>query len=789
MQAIGAADERHPHPGRSLADAGYAPLMLNGKRPTQKNWQARAAAELRTAARSAPADSNFGVRCGEPAGSGIVAALDFDIDDEASAERIIRALDELEIPVRLGRPGRLLAVVRVANGTRNVDRKFRLLDGGECTVQLLATGRQFVAYGVHPDTGKRYTWPSRSIVEVAPEGLPSVKDPTVFVDRLMRAAGWEPETAAPSSSSSRPTINDEALAQPHAQDPETSENVERLRSALAAIPADCSYDEWRDMVFGVRSTGWRCAENLAREWSMTAPNKWDEEAFAKVATSYRDRSDGVTVGTVFYSAQQHGWVDPRSRLAVTAEHGEVVDGASNAWAGSEAEPLAADAPGDIANAELFAKAHAPGMRYVHGRKMWMVWDSVRWRWCDKGEEFERAKKMADRIMRAAVEKATHEGADTPKAKRWLAHALRTQKESALVSMLNLARTDPRLAIGSVAELDADPNLLGVRNGVVDLRSGTLLQPDPSMLITRQAGAAFYHNATCPNWTAFLDSTFEGDADLIDFIQRAVGYTLTGHVGEEVMLFCFGGGANGKSIFMNALAAILGDYAITAPASMLSVRRNNDGPREDVARLAGSRLISANETKAGDRLDDQLVKSLVSRERIAARFLYGSYFEFMPTGKIWVRGNHKPIIVGEDDGIWRRIHLVPFLRTFAADERDPHLESKLAAEYDGILAWAVRGALLWRKHGLKPPGSITQASAEYRSDSDMLGQFLAEECVIDQQAEANQRHVYSTYQQWCRDNGVQPMSKKSLTTRLKERRFGVRQWPDGTRVYRGLRLAR
>jgi len=274
--------------------------------------------------------------------------------------------------------------------------------------------------------------------------------------------------------------------------------------------------------------------------------------------------------------------------------------------------------------------------------------------------------------------------------------------------------------------------------------------------------------------------------MVDFMQRALGYTLTGLVSEEVMFFMYGHGANGKSVLANVVSEIMGDYAQMAPSDLLTLRAETGAPRTDVARMAGARLVMANETQSGDRMNEQLVKTLVSRDRITARFLYRDHFEYAPTHKLWVRGNHKPIITGDDDGIWRRIQLIPFQRRFEGSDRDLDLERKLMEERDGILGWMVEGTRLWQRRGLDVPEAVRRASDEYRQQSDVLGEWLQEECEHAADGEIEQQVAYTHYGRWCGDRGLRAPSKKQFTCRLSERGYRERRSHRG-RFYAGFRL--
>lgn len=230
---------------------------------------------------------------------------------------------------------------------------------------------------------------------------------------------------------------------------------------------------------------------------------------------------------------------------------------------------------------------------------------------------------------------------------------------------------------------------------------------------------------------------------------------------------------------------MGDYSSAAPASLLTVRRADDsGPRNDLARLCGARLVSINETQSGDRLDEQIVKTLAGREMISARFLHKEFFDFWPTAKPWLRTNHKPIITGEDDGIWRRLHLVPFARKFAEHERDPWLESKLLEERDGILAWMVRGCLEWQRHKLKQSTSVRRESATYRKESDLLGEFLDEMTKANPEARVEQTHLFEQYRKWHEANGTRPGSKNTFTKKMAERGYGTSK-STNKRFYTGV----
>jgi len=285
----------------------------------------------------------------------------------------------------------------------------------------------------------------------------------------------------------------------------------------------------------------------------------------------------------------------------------------------------------------------------------------------------------------------------------------------------------------------------------------------------------------------LDEIFAGDAETIACVQRLLGLTLLGIPNEEVLIICYGHGANGKSVFSNVVHHIMGGYAVTAPSTLLTARRADDtGPRSDLAALAGARYVSINELQAGDRLDEQVVKAIAGREPIAARFMYRDFFQFLPSFTPWLRTNHKPIITGEDDGIWRRLVMLKFSRRFTQAQQDPHLEDTLLTECNGILRWMVEGAQKYLADGIKPSKSMQAELRTYRQDSDLLGEFLADKTRFDSSAQVPQQLLFSRYSHWRMESCVRPISKKQFTQRLMERGF-LEKKSGSNRYYVGLTL--
>ena len=435
---------------------------------------------------------------------------------------------------------------------------------------------------------------------------------------------------------------------------------------------------------------------------------------------------------------------------------------------------------DAGNAERFQAHVGQRFAYVHAWGSWIHFDGVRWQRDGSGEAV-RSALATLRAMADEVDKVP----DEDHRSTLLKHALDSESSARLAAMLTLGQA---MLPASPEVLDRDPDLLNVANGTLDLRTGDLRSHDRGDWLTRLAPVAYDPNATCPLWEAFLHRVMGGMERLIAFLQRAVGYSLTGHTNEQVLLLLYGVGANGKSTFLETLRALLADYSAIADFTTF-LKRDNEGARNDIARLVGTRLVSAVEAEAGKPLAEALVKQLTGGDTITARFLFKEFFDFRPQFKLWLAANHKPGIYGSDHGIWRRIRLVPFTVTIPERERDPRLTAKLALELPGILAWAVRGCLAWREQGLGMPDEVRAATASYREEMDLFSGFLDEGCVAEDGAMITAKELYVAYQAWCETNGEKARSQKALSMGLKERGFEAAKASKGLRCWRGLRLRR
>lgn len=434
---------------------------------------------------------------------------------------------------------------------------------------------------------------------------------------------------------------------------------------------------------------------------------------------------------------------------------------------------------DAGNAEAFELLHGHRFRYNHTKRKWMLWNSRYWV-VDETGEADRAALDTARQRRGAVVLMARDPDDIRDRFNW---ALSSESVFRRKAMLKSAESIKSLATRE-SDYDRDPFLLTVGNGTLDLRTGTLLQFRPEDMVTRATDIPYDRDAPAPRWGEFLAEVFPGDAVLISFIQQAVGYSLTGDTKEQCLFILHGTGANGKTTFIETVRRLLGTQAVTTPASTLMTQRYPNAPRNDLAALRGARMAIASEAGQGATFDEALVKQLTGGDRIACRFLYGEFFEFTPQFKIWLATNNKPQIRETSDAIWRRIRLIPFTQQFKGEKCDPLLIERLKPELPGILAWAVRGCMVWQREGLGRPKQVLEATRDYRRESDQIGRFLRERCTEGPQYSVPAKHLYGTYQNWCRQQGEKQEPSKTLAGEMARRDYVKKRTNRGF-VYEGL----
>lgn len=425
----------------------------------------------------------------------------------------------------------------------------------------------------------------------------------------------------------------------------------------------------------------------------------------------------------------------------------------------EPPPVAGFNLTDLGNAERFAARHAESVRAVRGHGL-LAYDPRRGIYVDEHAQLVRYAKDTVRAIYGEAEQCADESGRKAIAK----HAERSEAKRALDAMLALAESEEALE-AEVKDFDSDPDRLCATNGVVDLATGELAEHSPAWRMTKTAGAAYRPGAPCPVWQAHLSRIFAADATLIAFVQRLFGYAATGRTGEQVFVIFHGDGANGKSATLKAVQDALGDYATVASFATFTPHRT-DAIRNDLAALAGARLVTTSENRVRQALDEAVIKQLTGGDDITARFLHHEPFTFTPAFLIVLSTNYRPKIECPDFALKRRVLLVPFDVRIPEAEQDKRLGEKLDTELDGILTWAIEGATQYLAHGLDIPERVRAATEAYRDEMDPLYAFR-EYITLDPAAWTAAADIRRALETWAHDEGVKTLpDNRELTTWLK-----------------------
>lgn len=435
---------------------------------------------------------------------------------------------------------------------------------------------------------------------------------------------------------------------------------------------------------------------------------------------------------------------------------------------------------DLGNAERLVDTFGTDIKFVVDWKRWIIWDGTRWA-VDRDLRIQRYARETVRGIYAEAQ-ASEDDAERKRIAKW---ALGSESDRALNAMIHQAA--PAVAITSDV-LDIDSNLLCCLNGVVDIQKGELLKPCQDNLITKQIAITYDIHARCPAWERFLDR-IQPDNDVQEYLQIAAGYSLTGDVSEQCLFFLYGEGKNGKSTFIETLSLLVGDYFVKTGSDSLMMKRYGNTSHQEVAALKGARLVTVSEISDGQRLDEGLVKDMTGGDTMIARHLYGDPFNFKAGFKLWLYGNVKPTIKGKDEGIWRRIRLIPFHVQIPPAERDPHLFDKLKEELPGILSWAVNGCIKWQVTGLSEPRALLEAVGEYRAEQDTLAGFLEAECRRERTASCTKKDLWVAYENWLRESGEPGYEKRSEFFKEVGRIPGIKdgKGTGNVALWRGIRL--
>ena len=435
---------------------------------------------------------------------------------------------------------------------------------------------------------------------------------------------------------------------------------------------------------------------------------------------------------------------------------------------------------DYGNAQRLVANFGKDIRYSYQWNRWLVWDGARWKVDETGEIIRKAKLTIRMIYGEAAREP-----DSEIRKALSNHARKSEAGTRISEMIRLTQSEPGIAI-ITDQLDSNSWLFNIENGTINLKTGVRGVHQREDLITKLAPVTWDRDAKCPRWLRFMLQIMKKNKKMVRFIQRSIGYGLTGNVSEQCLFFLYGTGANGKSVLLNLISTMMGDYAKQAESELLVSKKHEAHPT-GIADLFGARFVSSTEVGDGKRMNETLVKQLTGDDKVKARFMHQNFFEFYSTYKIFLAANHKPTIRGTDYAIWRRLKLVPFEVTFDINSRNKNLTSELKTEMPGILSWAVQGCLEWQRDGLGDPPEITQAGAKYRQEMDVIGTFISDCCITIDNAMVSASSVYKSYTSWCMDNGERALSQRRFGGSLTERGFQRYRGGQGRWQWSGIGL--
>lgn len=436
---------------------------------------------------------------------------------------------------------------------------------------------------------------------------------------------------------------------------------------------------------------------------------------------------------------------------------------------------------DLGNARRLILNFGNDLKWCETWKKWLVWNGKRW----AVDDILKVHQWAKDTVRIMYHEASEEF-DEKKRRSLAQHAFKCESIFKIKAMLEVARSDVAVKPNI---FDANPWLLNVENGTLNLKTGELLPHTRENNITKLAPVKYDSSAECPKWLTHLKRIMNHNQNLIDFHQSAYGYSLTGNTDERKMFIQYGTGANGKTTSNEVIREIMGDYAQRTPTETLFLKHDGAIPN-DVAKLNGARFVFCSEGEEGKKLAESLIKDITGGDTISARFMRAEWFEFEPTFKVWLATNHKPVIRGTDNAIWDRINLIPYVVTIPEPERIPRRElmEVFREEFPGILAWMVRGCLDWYKDGLMTPDEVKEATSNYRSEMDVVADFIASCCMVSPDFDVEASTLYKIYADWMAKQGIKkPLTNKSFGNRIQEKGFERKKMRGNKYVWMGINV--
>ncbi len=721
-------------------ELGWSFTPLAGKRPILNRWQGRPRAPLEQALAWAD-KGNVGMRTGDASG---VVVIDVDPGGDISALNLPGTVTALT-----GRAGAYHLYYRCDEPLGNSSGKLAP------NVDVRADGGQVVFPGsVHSETGEVYRWADGH----EPWNAEIAALPASILERL-RA------TERPNRQQGPPTTPSDEISAKAMRYAHTAMKLELHAVCMAGHGSRNETLNKAAFSLGTLIGGGYLDRAEVEQALIAAAKSCGLEADEAAATIRSGIGSGI--------------VHPRKIADPSSDRPDSVSvNRKNTSPRIPAHRFKLDLYG---NADRFMHIYGSDVLWCEQRGQWFVWDGRIW----QADAVRRVSQMAESAIRAMLAEAADAGDD--ETVKW---AVKSNKSAqARREMLDVVKH--RVAV-STDVFDRDQWLLCAGNGVIDLRTGRLLDHSRDRMITHLCPTDFDEQVGSPLWDKFLLEIMAGDEVMVGAIQRLAGYFLTGDISVQILPIFHGPGGNGKNVLLDTLTGLMGPYAAEAPEGLLTARRTDEHPTE-IADLCGKRLVVASETDEGRKMRTGLVKRLTGNRYLKARFMRQDYFQFERTHKTVLVTNNRPVVTETSNAIWRRLRLIPFDVTIPEDRQDKHLTDKLIAEWPGILAWAVRGCLEWQRRccDLELPDSVHQATEAYRNDSNLVGQFIEERCIQIDSVKASRASLYQAYEQWAKQAGEPLLSGKAFASRMRSMGF-TEGWTTEsgkrTRAWGGLALA-
>ena len=764
-------------PGAELSPMSKVKPESAGKAPGKKNAQGRWVGYAWQTENCTEDDAGVMDEVGANIGlkAGLYPGVDIDCTDEAISLLIENLAKQHlgDAPVRIGQAPKRLLMYRIAEPVGRMRLWFRVGEK-QHLIEVLGEGQQYVVSGVHPRTLKPYRWTYGTADRTYPPLRPGRLTEITKEKIALFLAAVEAELDLFDITCQREGSGNVGDKRTTPQESLKARDLDQLALAMSMIPNDTpSRDDYVKMGYAIKAASQEDEERgyqIYLDWCL----KWEGgNDPATVRADWERMHPPYEIGAdwIYDQAARHGFNGGQAEFeafAVEEEDDDEIDAAELS---------------DIWVAERFLEKHGHEVRWVPAWGKFMFWNGQCWR----RDEMQKIPSMVIGVCKEVADRLMRSGATDKEKAANQKRAVSICSAGTVQSVQTLLKMEGSI-IAPAEVMDADPWVLGTPGGTVDLKTGEILSAEPMRNISKLVAVTpiYRHNATI--WREFLKTATNGDDQLVGYLQRLAGYSLTGLVSEQTLSFLWGPGGNGKSVFVNTIAGILGEYAKVAPMETFTASLGDRHPTE-LAGLQGARLVTASETQEGRAWDEAKVKAITGGDRITARYMHRDFFTYDPTFKLVFLGNHKPAIGNLDDAMRRRFHMVPF--TVRPSVVNRQLFDQLKQEWPAILGWMIEGCLAWQKEGLNPPAAVLEATKTYFEEEDPIGRWIGERTfkAKEEDDEATLKDLFNDFQNWAADNGERKITGKRFAQLLYAKGYqkGGRQGGSGLTKIAGMGL--